>query len=261
MTSSFRGNLITSNGSVVGEIGPVSFKVGSAAEQSPQNVTATFSFNPVTGDVSVSGLPQIPPFTTNGDTITVTISGGVTGSYDEIGVMTLTFPITLADSNGWLCPTPQNITLNLSMIGSLTVASFGQDATGALINDKGSFALVGSAPVTACIGPVTASIPIGISFTGVLSPSPIVVPPSSPTTMPYLVGLIVDKGIPLINSAGLNVIITNVETANELEWSRFLSQNPAGGTPLTTGSLVQASVGAPLYKSPGGGEARALRGL
>ena len=131
--ASFNGTFTISNGPVAIHLGILgSATIANAAEQSPQPLTATFSLNSVSGDVTVTALsPPLTPFTTSRDTITPTLTPreSVSGFYTQNNpsVMDLTFPITLTDTMGLLSPNPQNVTFNLSTIGSpLTVGQFGQ---------------------------------------------------------------------------------------------------------------------------------------
>ena len=73
------------------------------------------------------------------------------------------------------------------------------------------------------------------------------------TEMPFITGLQYTKAVALVDAAGLDLMVTDVPTDNELEWNKVLTQNPSGGTSIGKGALVYLSVGVNPYSGGGSG--------
>jgi hypothetical protein len=213
-----------------------------------------FSFQGSNPSWTVS-VPSLPPETfipnlPDGiqDSVTVTPNASSAGTYDEgDGQMNLTLPVKIQDTDNFFSPNPETVNFSLSTSGSLTVESAGSSAYGQPLNaqGEGTITLVGSAPVPTTVGPIGVGLILKGALPGI--PGPI---PGVPATVPYIVGLMYDKAVALVNAAGFDLMVTDDVTTRDSDWGKVLTQSPGGGTTLSKGSPMYLSVG---VKPSGGG--------
>ena len=209
-----------------------------------QNLTAPFTFQG-SGPWNVS-VPPLKPVTFTiqeiSDTVTAT-PGTATGTYEQNGQMNLALPVTLRDTDNFLSPNPQTVHFPLSTSGTLSMESAGSTASGSTLNMQGGAlvgTLVGSANVTAKFSKtVGVGLVITGSLTGSLPPGPIF----QQVAVPNVVGLEYDKAVAEVNAVGLALAVTDVETRNDIDWKRVLTQSPPGGSFVAKGSQMSLSVG------------------